>query len=70
MTKINENASCNMCLFRGEEEGGYFLCIKKGKVKPSDVCKKYQFDPFCKLPSRQRKFDTSMFDPLDFDINP
>ncbi len=69
MKKISENASCSMCIFRGESEGDYFNCTKKGKVKPSDVCKKYSFDPFSKRPPRPRRFDTSMFDPLDFDIN-
>ncbi|MBQ8540143.1 MAG: hypothetical protein IJ435_01585 [Clostridia bacterium] len=69
MKKISENASCSMCLFRGELEGDYFKCTKKGNVKPYDVCRKYTFDPFSKRPARQRRFDTSMFDPLDFDIN-
>ena len=69
MIKLKENASCSLCKFRGDGDGDYFNCVKKGKVKPSDVCKKYQFDPFGKRPPRQRRFDTSMFDPLDFDIN-
>ncbi len=69
MKKMSENASCSMCVFRGEAEDGYFNCVKKGKVKPSEMCKKYVFDPFSKRPPRQRRFDTSMFDPLDFDIN-
>lgn len=69
MLKKNENASCSMCRFRGESDGDFFICEKKGKVKPSDVCRKYTFDPFCSRPPRQRRFDTSMFDPLDFDIN-
>lgn len=70
MVKINENASCGTCCFRGDTDGDFFMCEKKGKVKPSDVCRKYRFDPFSKRVPRQRRFDTSMFDPLDFDINP
>ncbi len=70
MKKVSENASCSMCIFRGQAEGDYFNCTKKGKVKPYGVCKKYTFDPFAERPKRQRRFDTSMFDPLDFDINP
>ena len=69
MKDLKEGASCNMCQFRGELENEMFNCSKKGKVKPSDVCKKYKFDPFAKRPPRQRRFDTSAFDPLDFDIN-
>lgn len=69
MVKLKEGASCSMCRFRGDIEGEYYNCSKKGKVKPFDVCKKYSFDPFGKRPPRQRRFDTSMFDPLDFDIN-
>ncbi len=69
MKDIKPASSCNMCLFRGELTDGFFNCSKKGKVRPSDVCKKYKFDPFSKRPPRQRRFDTSMFDPLDFDIN-
>ena len=70
MKKINENASCSFCVFGSKADGDYLNCEKKGKVKPSDVCKKYKFNPFSKRPMRQRQFDTSMFDPLDFDINP
>ncbi|MGM9552595.1 MAG: hypothetical protein ACI3XA_10110 [Clostridia bacterium] len=68
MKQVNENSCCNMCVFRGELNGDYYNCSKKGKVKPSDICKKYRFDPFSKRPHRQRHFDTSMFDPLDFEI--
>ncbi len=69
MKKTNENASCSMCLFRGEMDGEYLNCEKKGKVRPTEVCKKYKFDPFAKRVPRQRRFDTSMFDPLDFEID-
>lgn len=69
MKELKESASCSMCAFRGAAEGDFYNCSKKGKVKPSDVCKKYKFDPFAKRVPRQRRFDTSMLDPLDFDIN-
>lgn len=69
MKKLKEGSCCNSCVFRGESDGEFYNCTKKGKVKPSDVCKKYSFDPFSKRVPRQRQFDASMFDPLDFDIN-
>lgn len=69
MKQFKEGASCSVCRFRGEMENEMYNCAKKGKVKPSDVCRKYSFDPFAKRVPRQRQFDTSMFDPLDFDVN-
>lgn len=66
--KLKEGATCAFCKYRGQMEGEYYICEKKGKVKPSDVCKKYEFDPFAKRVKRQRSLDTSMFDPLDFEI--
>ncbi len=68
MKKISENACCARCKMRGEEQDGFFLCKRKGKVRQSDVCKKYVFDPFAPRPKRKRNFDASMFDPLDFEL--
>lgn len=66
--KISENACCARCRWRGEEAEGFYRCKKKGLVRPGSVCRKYDFDPFAPRPKRQRSFDTSMFDPLDFEL--
>ncbi|MCD8049619.1 MAG: hypothetical protein LUG52_08500 [Clostridia bacterium] len=66
--KIGENACCARCRFREEQNGEFFGCAKKGRVRASEICKKYEFDPFAPRVKRQREFDTSMLDPLDFEI--
>ena len=53
--KLNENACCARCKKRGTPDGDFYNCIKKGRVRASYICKKYEFD-------------ASMFDPLDFEI--
>ena len=67
--QISENACCAKCKKRGAKEGEFYICEKKGKVRETFVCKKYEFDPFAKRVGKIREFDSSMFDPLDFDIN-
>lgn len=67
--KISDNACCARCKMRGEQDGDFYNCKKRGRVKKSDVCKRYDFDPFAPVRERPRKFDTSMLDPLDFDID-
>ncbi len=66
--KISESACCAKCKLRGKTDGDYYMCVKKGRVRGSDVCKRYEFDPFAPHKERARRFDTSMLDPLDFDI--
>ncbi len=65
--KPNENAQCRYCKFVSESEGIY-ICGKRGRVEPSHSCRSYKFDPFAKRERRRRCFDTSAFDPLDFEI--
>lgn len=66
--KISENACCARCALRGGKDGEYYICRKKGKVRGTDVCRKYVFDPFAPHKTRAGRFDASMLDPLDFDI--
>lgn len=66
--KISENACCARCRYRGGEEDGRYMCVKKGKVSPSHVCGKYVFDPFAPRAGKVREIDTSMLDPLDFEL--
>ena len=66
--KLNHNACCARCKKRGAPDGDFYNCTKKGRVRASFVCKKYEFDPFAVHYQRPREFDASMFDPLDFEI--
>ena len=65
--KPGENSECRYCK-NVTVDGGVYTCRYKGKVSPSEVCRRYRFDPFAKRQHRQRNIDTSMFDPLDFEI--
>ena len=42
--------SCALCAHSTETEQGKCFCIKKGFVYSSDVCRKYEYDPFKRVP--------------------
>ncbi len=64
---LPEDAQCRYCNHIQEINGTY-NCRYKGAVSPSDVCRRYRFDPFASRGYRKRVLDTTGFDPLDFDI--
>ncbi len=65
--KPREDSECRYCRHVTENSGSY-ECKYKGRVLPGDSCGRYKFDPFAKRVSRRRNLDTSVFDPLDFEI--
>ena len=42
--------SCAFCAHSAETEQGKCFCVKKGFVYTSDVCRKYDYDPFKRVP--------------------
>ena len=42
--------SCALCVHSAETEEGRCFCVKKGQVYASDLCKKYEYDPFKRVP--------------------
>ncbi len=65
--KKKDNAQCRYCK-RVCEEDGFYSCRLRGRVKASDCCLLYKFDPFAKREPLRRNPDVSAFDPLDFEI--
>lgn len=65
--KQKESAQCRYCVNVSFTDG-VFICKKKGTVSPGACCGKYKFDPFAKRVPIKRNIDTSVFDPLDFEI--
>ena len=41
---------CGFCAHSAETEGGRCLCVRSGFVDASDVCRKYEYDPFKRAP--------------------
>ena len=65
--KTKDGSECRYCK-NVTENNGIYICRYNGQVSPSEVCKRYSFDPFAKRVYRKRNLDTSVFDPLDFEI--
>ena len=65
--EIKETAECRFCK-RVENRDGIYVCRRKGQVPASGSCPAYRFDPFAKREPRRRNIDTSVYDPLDFEI--
>ncbi len=65
--KTPPSGSCRYCKHVCEKDGTY-ECKYKGVVKASFVCRKYAFNPFAHRTPRKRGIDTTMFDPLDFEL--
>ncbi len=65
--KQKESACCRYCKRVTERDGDY-ICKKRGVVSPGGFCPSYRFDPFAPRETRKRNIDTSVFDPLDFEI--
>lgn len=42
--------NCGLCAHSAETEYGKCFCIKKGQVYSSDVCRKFEYDPFKRVP--------------------
>ncbi len=62
-----ENGCCRFCKYVTETEGIY-RCRGKKEVRPGEICRRYKFEPFAVRDKRKRTFDTSVLDPLDFEI--
>ncbi len=58
---------CRFCRHVTVEEGVY-RCHGRREVSPGGVCVRYKFDPFAARDNRRRTLDTSVLDPIDFEI--
>ena len=66
--KYGETDCCRYCKFASQKGDEIYMCKYKGEVKASGVCRKYKFNPFAHRTPRLRSLDTTMFDPLDFEL--
>ena len=44
------------------------LCVKKGDRTPDSCCRRFQYDPFKRIPSKQKAMDFSKYDQDDYSL--
>ena len=44
------------------------LCVKKGVRTPDSSCRRFQYDPFKRIPCKQKAMDFSKYDQDDYSL--
>lgn len=60
--------SCSYCKNATKLNGDTVLCIKKGVVSAEKACRKFDYDPCKRVPSRMKPLDFSEYDEADFQL--
>lgn len=60
--------SCAYCLYGARLEENQFLCSKKGVRTDEDKCRRFQYDPCKRIPSKARALDFSKYEKEDFSL--
>lgn len=64
--KIERN--CSYCAHGTVLEDGQVLCVKKGFRPEGKPCRKFQYDPLKRTPTRVKALDFSKYDQDDFSL--
>lgn len=60
--------SCQYCLFGAAMEEDLILCSKKGIKSCADKCRRFRYDPFKRIPSKQKTLDFSKYHEDDYSL--
>lgn len=60
--------SCTYCRFGTMLEEDTVLCIKRGVVSISRKCRKFEYDPIKRIPSKPKALDFEKYDTEDFSL--
>lgn len=60
--------SCAYCVYGAAIEEDLILCSKKGMRTPDGKCRKFEYDPCKRIPSKARALDFSKYDKEDFSL--
>ena len=64
-TKAEISPQCALCEEgRPSPDGKKVLCLRRGIMKPDDVCRRFSYDPLKRKPKQppKRKYDSSDFE--------
>lgn len=60
--------SCIYCAFSAKMDSEHMLCTKRGVVSADTACRKFQYDPFKRIPPRPKALDFSKYEEDDFSL--
>lgn len=60
--------ACAYCIYGARADEDLILCTKKGMKMPDDSCRKFQYDPLKRKPSKAKPLDFSKYDKEDFSL--
>lgn len=60
--------SCIYCAFSTKMDQENMLCTKRGVVSVDGACRKFQYDPFKRVPPRPKALDFSKYEEDDFSL--
>ncbi len=60
--------SCTYCRFGTKLDEDLVLCTKKGVVAADRKCRKFQYDPIKRVPSKPKALNFAQYDEEDFSL--
>ena len=60
--------SCIYCMYSTKMDQDHLLCTKRGVVSMEGSCRKFEYDPFKRVPPRPKALDFSKFEEEDFSL--
>ncbi len=60
--------SCAYCTYGAMLEDGMILCSRRGVVDAGKKCRKFDYDPCKRIPSRPKALDFKKYDSEDFSL--
>ena len=60
--------SCSYCRFGTMLDEELALCTKRGVVSAGRKCRKFQYDPLKRVPSKPKTLDFTKYDSEDFSL--
>ena len=60
--------SCLYCARGTVMENGEILCIKRGLIAEREKCRKFQYDPCKRIPSKPKAPDFKKYENIDFSL--
>lgn len=59
---------CAYCVHAGKIDDETLICAKKGIVLSGSHCRRFQYDPLKRVPSRMKPQDFRSYDEVDFSL--
>lgn len=60
--------SCEYCTNGTTLDNGQILCVKRGLTDNVEKCRKFQYDPFKRVPCKPKAIDFSQYNEEDFSL--